>query len=98
MTPNERRDLRKRLVELTDNSSDARIARVAEHLVRVVDEIDLACRPDDSDDSTTRQGLKSALMDTCRDVRSVLDVLQSQQRRRAPETRGTPAQTATVKP
>jgi len=98
MTQNERRDLRKRLVELTDNSSDARIARVAEHLVRVVDEIDLACRPDDSDDSTARQGLKSALMDTCRDVRSVLDVLESQRRRRAPETRGTPAQTATVKP
>lgn len=97
MTPRERRDLREWLVSLTE-SGDHRAARVAEHLHRALEQIELATREESTDDSTTQQGLMRARIDVYRDVRSVLDVLQSQQRRRAPETRGTPAQTATVKP
>jgi len=97
MTPSERRNLRKWIVSLTE-SGDHRAARVAEHLHRALESIELATREESDDDTTTQQGLGRARQDVYRDVRSVLDVLESQRRRRAPQTLGTAPQTATVKP
>jgi len=96
VTPGERKLLRERLLALTEQDRDLRAARVAEHLLRCCEEMDLATRPEVSDDTVARSGLIHATLDVYRSVRSVLAVLDSQRSRI--ETRGTPAQTARVRP
>lgn len=102
MNPAERRDLRSKLVDLTEQSTDHRTARVAEHLLRACEQIDLATRVDPSDDTTAREGLLHATLDVYRTARSVLAVLESQRQRRAvpaPQTHGThTSNRAAVKP
>lgn len=81
MSPAERRSLREQLVALTEGS-DHRLARVAEHLHRACEQIELATREESSDDTAARRGLLRARIDVYSTVRSVLACLQSQARRR----------------
>lgn len=82
MSPRDRRDLRELLVTLTDGD-DHRRARIAEHLTRVVEQIDLATAEERVDDTAARAGLMRARIDVYASVRSVLAVLDSQDRRAA---------------
>ena len=82
MSPRDRRDLRELLVSMTD-SSDHRRARIAEHLSRVVEQIDLATAEERVDDSAARAGLMRARIDVYASVRSVLAVLEAERRRAA---------------
>jgi hypothetical protein len=102
MTPSDRRNLRELLVKLTDESTDHRTARTAEHLLRACEQIDLATREDATDDTNARTGLTRARIDVYQTARSVLAVLESQRQRRAtppPQTHGThTTNRTTVKP
>lgn len=82
MSPRDRRDLRELLVSLTDGP-DHRRARIAEHLTRVVEQIDLATAEERVDDTAAQAGLMRARIDVYASVRSVLAVLDSQDRRAA---------------
>lgn len=75
------RDLREQLVQLTYRDDEPRLSRVAEHLVRAIDEFGLAARDYAGDDTTAACALQRARLQQLELAQSVLAILESQRRR-----------------